>query len=145
MRSIPSAATCAAPTTIPWGFTGDGRVDNDPFYYGNFTTPAIAPRASRASFGARSAKKSGHISADDMKVLQADAYSQVADDLLPPLFAAVRAIAAIRRSIICQRDAAISSRWLRGWKKWDRRMLRDSTEAAIFCLRALRHRARGRR
>ncbi len=115
----------------PWGFTGDGRVDNDPFYYGNFYDPG--DRAARIESELRRLirEKSGRISADDMKALQADAYSQVADDLLPPLFAAVRAIGSDpaldaykgRSDLI-----ALAARL----EKWDRRMLRDSTEAAIF-------------
>lgn len=115
----------------PWGFTGDGRVDNDPFYYGNFYDPG--DRAARIETELRRLirDKSGRISADDMKALQADTYSQVADDLLPPLFAAVRAIGTDpaldpykgRADLV-----ALSARL----EKWDRRMLRGSTEAAIF-------------
>lgn len=115
----------------PWGFTGDGRVDNDPFYYGNFYDPG--DRAARIEGELRRLirERSGRISADDMKALQGDAYSQVADDLLPPLFDAVRAIGSdpALDPYKARPDLVALAARLQGW---DRRMLRDSTEAAIF-------------
>ena len=115
----------------PWGFTADGRVDNDPFYYGNFYDPG--DRAARIESELRRLlrDKPGRVSSDDMKALQADAHSLIADDLLPPLFDALTRIGGDpaldpykgRPELI-----ALGKR-LQGW---DRRMLRDSTEAVIF-------------
>jgi penicillin amidase len=115
----------------PWGFTGDGRVDNDPFYYGYFYDPG--DRAGRIETELRRLirERPGKVTTADMQQLQFDVRSTVADDLLPPLFEAVKAI-----GIDPQLDpwknrpelSALSARL----EKWDRQMRRGSTEAALF-------------
>lgn len=115
----------------PWGFTADGRVDNDPFYYGYFYDPG--DRAGRIETELRRLirERPGKLTRVDMQELQHDVRSTVADDLLPPLFEAVKAIGTDP-----QLDAwknrpelvALSARL----ESWNRQMRRDSAEAALF-------------
>lgn len=129
--SEPERGYLCSANNDPFGFTADGRVDNDPFYYGNFYDPG--DRAARIESELRRLlrDKPGRVSLDDMKALQADVHSYVADDLLPPLFMALDRIGSDpvldpyknRPELI-----ALGKRL----KDWDRRMARDSTEAVIF-------------
>jgi penicillin amidase len=115
----------------PWGFTADGRVDNDPFYYGNFYDPG--DRAARIESELRRLlrEKPGRVSLDDMKALQADTYSNIAEDLVPPLLDALARIGSdpTLDPYKGRPELAALGKRLQGW---DRRMNRDSTEAVIF-------------
>jgi penicillin amidase len=127
----PQRGYLATANNEPWGFTADGRVDNDPFYYGYFYDPG--DRAGRIESELRRLirEKPGQVSRADMQTLQADVRSSVADDLLPPLFDAVKSIGSDP-----QLDAwknrpelvALSARL----EKWDRQMRRGQAEAALF-------------
>ncbi len=113
----------------PWGFTKDGRVDNDPFYYSYFFDPG--DRAARIEGELQRLITRGKITPADMAALQGDAHSLIADDLIPELAGAVAAI---------ETDTALAK--YRGRPEltqlfvkllsWDRQMRRDSAEAVIF-------------
>lgn len=113
----------------PWGFTKDGRVDNDPFYYGYFYD--LGDRAARIESELRRLIARGKLTPADMATLQGDARILLADDLLPPLAEAVAAIgtdpalAKYRtRPELIELFAQLST--------WDRQMRRDSAAAVSF-------------
>ena len=113
----------------PWGFTKDGRVDNDPFYYSYFFDPG--DRAARIESELVRLTTRGKITPADMATLQGDTRSLIADDLLPELAGAVAAIGTDptltkyrSRPELIQLFAQLST--------WDRQMRRDSAEAVIF-------------
>lgn len=113
----------------PWGFTKDGRVDNDPFYYGYLYD--LGDRAARIESELRRLIARGKLTPADMATLQGDARSLLADDLLPALAEAVAAIgtdpalAKYRtRPELIELFAQLST--------WDRQMRRDSAAAVSF-------------
>ncbi len=67
----------------PFGFTADGNVHNDPWYYGTFYDPGY--RAERITKELASLTAKGGITVADMQALQLDTYSGIADQLLPTL------------------------------------------------------------
>ena len=70
----------------PFGFTGDGRVDNDPWYYGSLFDPGY--RAQRITDELERLTRRGDLSREDFQGLQTDIKSTLAADLLPLLAAA---------------------------------------------------------
>jgi len=114
----------------PFGFTADGRFDDDPFYYGAFFDPGY--RASRIEDELTRLAARGGVTLDDMRQLQLDARSTLADDLLPLLAQAHGRISsdpslgefAGRPEL----DAVIRLLAV----DWDRRMVRDSRGALAF-------------
>ena len=114
----------------PFGFTEDGRADNDPWYYGAFFDPGY--RAKRIADELERLTQRGDMTIEDMMDLQRDVYSTLADDLLPHLADAHDRI-----------DADDSLARFRGQPDvdrlvqllitdWDRRMARDSAGALAF-------------
>ncbi|MBL9106958.1 MAG: penicillin acylase family protein [Myxococcales bacterium] len=67
----------------PFGFTADGDVGNDPWYYGAFYDPGY--RAARIEKRLKQLTGEGMVTVADMQELQVDTYSGVADQLLPVL------------------------------------------------------------
>lgn len=67
----------------PFGFTADGDVSNDPWYYGAFYDPGY--RAARIEKRLKELTGEGMVTVADMQELQVDTYSGVADQLLPEL------------------------------------------------------------
>ncbi|MEZ4309230.1 MAG: penicillin acylase family protein [Polyangiaceae bacterium] len=65
----------------PFGFSEDGRFDDDPWYYGAFFDPAY--RAGRIDSQLEALTARGKITLQDMVALQNDVHSNMADDLLP--------------------------------------------------------------
>lgn len=113
----------------PWGFTADGRTDDDPWYYGAFYSPG--ERAKRvedelARLGAR-----GGVTVSDMQALQTDTHSALADVLLPVLEAAHGRIAT-DASLAEFRGRADLDSLVARLMAWDRRMERDSADAVVF-------------
>lgn len=64
----------------PFGFTEDGRMDNDPFYYGALFDPGF--RASRLTSQVQALTVKGGVTPEDMMALQNDIHDVTADDLL---------------------------------------------------------------
>ena len=69
----------------PFGFTADGDVHNDPWYYGAFYDPGY--RAGRIEKRILELTGEGKIDVPDMQALQTDTYSGLADQLLPEVAA----------------------------------------------------------
>lgn len=67
----------------PFGFTADGDVGNDPWYYGAFYDPGY--RAARIEKRILELTGKGKVGVADMQALQTDTHSGVADQLLPVL------------------------------------------------------------
>ena len=67
----------------PFGFTADGDVENDPWYYGAFYDPGY--RAARIEAQIKEMSGKGKLGVVDMQTIQTDTYSGVADQLLPVL------------------------------------------------------------
>jgi penicillin amidase len=114
----------------PFGFTGDGRIDDDPWFYGAFFDPGY--RASRIEAELSRLAARGQVTLEDMQHLQMDTRSTLADDLLPLLADAHSRI---------DTDPALEQ--FRGRTDldqvvqllsvdWDRRMARDSAGALAF-------------
>jgi penicillin amidase len=115
----------------PFGFTADGRLDNDPWYYGALYAPGY--RAQRITDELTRLTEAGLLTLDDMLELQQDVRSSLADDLLPLLEEAWEA---------SQVDGALSDyaenveleALVALFGAWDRRMERDSAGALAFHL-----------
>ncbi|MCB9755732.1 MAG: penicillin acylase family protein [Myxococcales bacterium] len=113
----------------PWGFTADGDVHNDPWYYGYYF--AVGYRAKRLQDELRRLTKRGGVTLEDMTALQTDVYSTNAELLLPKLDQAWAA---------AQDDPALAEYKARPelgelvarLQAWDRRMSRESSEALAF-------------
>jgi penicillin amidase len=114
----------------PYGFTENGRLDDDPFYYGAYFDPGYRAHRIEEQLGRLTAR--GGITSADMKALQMDVHSGMADDLLPLLDDAwSRAADSPTTSEIAARpDVVRVHALLTG--AWDRRMARDSAGAVAF-------------
>ncbi len=113
----------------PWGHTADNDPLNDEFYYGSFFSPGF--RAQRLTAELNRLMDAGTISREQHEQLQMNVSSSLADGLLPLLDAAVTAIdtSAELESFRGRDDLKDAADQL---GKWDRRMTRDSTAAALF-------------
>jgi penicillin amidase len=113
----------------PFGFTADGNVENDPYYYGAFYANGM--RAYRIQDALEKLLMKGPVDRAAMEELQADTHSVMADTLLPKVADAIAAI---------DTDPALSMYEGRDDLKqiaarlaaWDRRFDRDAAEPAIF-------------
>ena len=114
----------------PWGFTADGNVDNDAFYYGSFYDKGFRAHRIEQQLGGLVA--AGKVTRSDMETLQGDTYSTIAEILVPPLADAVAAIGtdpsldtwAPRKAELSALAAKLSA--------WDRRFVRDAGEPVIL-------------
>ncbi len=113
----------------PFGFTGDGTVDDDPWYYGGLFDPGY--RAHRLSEELTRLTAQGGLGISDMQGLQLDVHSTLADDLLPLLSTAHDHIATDPglASFQSQPELEALVALLLGW---DGRMERSSTGALAF-------------
>ncbi len=117
----------------PFGFTANGRVDDDPFYYGGLFVPGW--RAGRIEDEVKRLikEKPKQLTADDMTTLQMDVRDNLADDLLPTLFE----LFALAKASPDPKLAALQARpdlvdLMAQLKNWDRRLARDSSGAVVF-------------
>ena len=114
----------------PWGFTADGDVENDPFYYGAFYSSGF--RAFRIDQRLAELSRRGRpLAVPDMIALQDDTSSPLADDIIPILSAA-RAAVATDPSLSGFRDDADVLSLADNLIAWDRRMLRERGEPLVF-------------
>jgi penicillin amidase len=130
----PERGYIATANNEPWGFTSDGRVDNDPFYYGYFYDPG--DRGFRIESELKRlierAKQPGmKLTAEDLKKLQLDARSTLADDLLPALGQAMAEIGTDDALKPYRNRPELFELWAK-LSSWDRQMRRDSSEAVMF-------------
>lgn len=121
----------ASANNDPWGFTADGDVSNDPFYYGFFY--AAGHRAKRLDDEFARLVDAGSIGMDEMQTLQLDTHSVMADALLPVLEEAWAAMDS-------DEDLAEQFEDVEGMQEvyqlltsdWNRRMDRDQPGALAF-------------
>lgn len=112
----------------PWGFTADGDVTNDPFYYGSIFAPGY--RAQRIETRLGELLDEAPITIEDMGALQMDTASTLADNLLPILTDAMQRDAASDAPQYAHDDNL--NDLVEVLSTWDRRMDRDSTGALAF-------------
>lgn len=125
----PERGFLATANNEPFGFTADGRVDNDPYYYGYFYDPG--DRAARIESELERLVKRGKVTAADMAELQWDARSTLADDLLPALAQAVAELGT-DSSLASFRNRPELLGMFTQMSSWDRQMRRKSSEAVMF-------------
>jgi len=114
----------------PFGFTADGRVDNDPWFYGSFFAPGY--RAKRITDEVARLTARGNVTLDEMMTVQLDLHSTMADDLLPLLAAAHsrvptdEALAGFRDNADLDRVVTLLT------EEWNREMARPEAGALVF-------------
>jgi penicillin amidase len=113
----------------PWGFTFDGDVTNDPFYYGFFYAPGN--RAKRLHDELERLTQQGEVSRDDMLALQTDTHSPMSDVLLPLLADAVAQIGTNPDLVEFEGNADMLA-LAEQLAAWDQRMDRDSSAALVW-------------
>lgn len=113
----------------PFGFSANGRVDDDPWYYGAFFDPGTRARRIEDELTRLTAR--GGITVEDMTTLQRDTYTLVADAMLPSLRRAMAARAGDPALATFRGDAELELLADR-LDAWDRRMDRASPDAVIF-------------
>lgn len=114
----------------PYGFTANGSLNDDPFYYGAYFDPGYRAFRIEDELGRLTAR--GGITTADMKALQMDVHSGMADDLLPLLEATWSRVAESPTlgELAMRPDVARVHTLLTS--EWDRRMARDSAGAVAF-------------
>ena len=118
----------------PFGFTADGDVTNDPWYYGSFFAPGF--RAKRIEDELKRLTERGSVTVEDMEALQRDTHSLLADEMLPILAQAWDAVGA--KPSLAQYDGRQDLDTLATLlDHWDRRMTVDSPAALVFHLYSL--------
>ena len=126
----PQRGWLATANNDPFGFTGDGRLDNDPWFYGALFDPGY--RARRIEDELVRLTRRGDVAVEDMQAMQRDIHSTLADDLLPLLGEARRNAEAdpdlARFMGLPDLDRVVTLLTA----EWDRRMARDSAGALAF-------------
>ncbi len=113
----------------PFGFTADGRLDNDPWYFGAYFDPGT--RAGRARDRLAELVAAGPVTIADMQSLQSDTYSLLADEVLPQLAAAFAKVPT-DDALAEFRDRPELDALMGVLTSWDRRMERAEPGAAAF-------------
>jgi penicillin amidase len=113
----------------PFGFTADGVLDTDPWYYGAFFDPGY--RASRIEDELARLTARGGVTVDDMQALQLDVKSTLADDLVP-LLADARGRVATDPTLAEFAGQPELDALVQLLTDWDRRMVRDSRGALAW-------------
>ena len=120
----------ASANNDPFGFTANGRVDDDPWYYGALFPPGW--RASRIESELERLVAEGGIDVEAMQRLQMDTHSTLADDLvgvLAEIYAEVGTDPALAEwEARPELDTLVQLLTV----DWDRAMARDSSGALAF-------------
>jgi penicillin G amidase len=112
----------------PFGFTANGKLDDDPWYYGAVFDPGW--RAGRISDEVTRLTTAGGVGLEDVEALQLDLNANLADDLLPLLAEAWAKVPADPTLAAYDTpELATLADLLAGW---DRRMTRSSAAALVF-------------
>jgi len=125
----PERGYLATANNEPFGFTSDGRVDNDPYYYGYFYDPG--DRAARIETELKRLVQRGKLTPADMNELQGDTRSTLADDLLPALAQAVAELGTDPLLAEFRNRPELLGMFTQ-LSSWDRQMRRTSSEAVMF-------------
>lgn len=113
----------------PWGFTADGVLSNDPWYYGAYYDPGY--RGARIEELLKELTQKGGLTVEHMTAVQTDTHSKVADQLLPVLaevFAKVETDPALAQFAGKPELATLATLLA----QWNRRMERDQAAALAF-------------
>lgn len=113
----------------PYGFTENGRVDDDPFYYGAFFAPGY--RAHRIESEIQRLIDDGPVARGQMMDLQMDTHSVMADNLVP-LMAEAWDAAQDDPELAEYLDDPDVAALVELFVAWDRRMDLDSAGALAF-------------
>ena len=115
----------------PFGFTFDGDVSNDPFYFGYFYASGL--RAKRLDDEFERLTAAGQVTEADMQALQTDTHSTLSDVLRPILLDAVAAADSDPELAEYAGDADLQALGA-ALEGWDQRMERGSPEALVWHL-----------
>lgn len=116
----------------PWGFTFDGDVSNDPWYFGYFY--AAGHRAQRIDDELTRLAARGGITLEDMQALQSDTHSPTSAVLLPLLTEAWEAIPTDPELAAYADRPELETLYTLLTQTWDQRMERDRPGALAFHL-----------
>lgn len=125
----PAQGFLASANNDPFGFTHNGRTDDDPWYFGVWFDPGS--RAQRIESELTRLVAAGGVTVPAMQALQLDTHNVFADELLPTLTEALArvptdpALAAFR----AQPELATLGDLL---SRWDRTMDRTSSPAVVY-------------
>jgi penicillin amidase len=114
----------------PYGFTANGRLDDDPWYFGALFDPGW--RAGRAAERLAELAARGAMTTDDMEALQNDVHDNLADDLLPILSDAWAQVGSDPALARFQERADLATLVQLLTVEWDREMSRASAGALVF-------------
>ena len=120
----------ASANNDPYGFTENGRYDDDPFYYGVFWDPGTRAKRIEDEL-TRLVARAEPITPEDMQTLQDDTHTIVADRLLPILETALTNVATDPALTEFRGRADLVS-LVDQLRAWDRRMERGSSAAVVF-------------
>ncbi len=113
----------------PFGFTADGSLADDPYYFGAYFDPGL--RASRIHTQLDALAAEGPIAAADLQALQMDSHSLLADEVVPQLAAAFAKIDT-DDALADFRDRPELEALMTVLEGWDRRMAHDEAGPVAF-------------
>jgi penicillin amidase len=125
----PLAGYIATANTDPFGFTADGDVEDDPFYYGAFFANGMRLAAIQDHLDTLLAK-GAKVTRADMESLQRDQRSVMADAVIPKLVEAWKHAETDPALAKWKGDEELSALVTR-LDAWDRQMRRDSGDALV--------------
>ena len=114
----------------PLGFTADGSIEGDPWYFGVYYDPGT--RAARIESELTRLSAEGPITRASMEALQDDSHSLFADDFITPLLALWDATATDDPSLGSFRSRADLETLIETLRPWDRRMERAESAPVIY-------------
>jgi penicillin amidase len=115
----------------PFGFTANGRVDDDPWYFGAFFAPGWRAGRIEAELGRLIDTSSGSITLEDMQALQQDVHSSLADDLVPLVEQAWANVGTDPALAEFEGRTDVGA-LVQLLAQWDRQMRRDSAAAVVL-------------
>lgn len=121
----------ASANNDPFGFTADGRVDDDPWYYGALFPPGWRATRIESELG-RLVTEGGGIDVEAMQRLQMDTHSVLADDLLDVVVAVYADVGTDPALAEWQGRTDLDTLVQLLTVDWDRTMARDSSGALAF-------------
>lgn len=129
-RRNPPEGYLLSANTDPWGFTQDGVVENDPWYYGSFYARGF--RAQRIHDSLENLIAAGKpIDRNAMETMQRDIKSQLAEVIVPQVKQAVDAIE-VDPALAMYKGRMDLVALAEKLTNWDREMQRDAEEPVIF-------------
>lgn len=113
----------------PFGFTADGTVENDPYYYGAFFANGF--RAARIEEMLEEQIAAGKVTREAMQEMQRDVYCELAEAMVPLVEEALAAVETDPALAEYQGRADLAALGQR-LSAWDRRLSREQAAPVIF-------------